>query len=141
MLSHLRGEAGGALVTSILGDVTATIYAHSVNVLEVRYSFGAPSIAVNAQNAAAALSQLFAAGVQERRDNDGPFFEDVALLIAERRAMPRDPARPQAAPTLALGDAFGLALARRLNVPFVTADQTEIAPMQAAGFCLALFIR
>ncbi len=141
MLAHLRGEPGGALVTSILGDTTATVYAHSVNLVEVRYSFGAPSIPDNSQKASAALTQLFASGVQERRDNDGPFFEDVALLIAERRAQPRDPARLQSVPTLALGDAFGLALSRRLGAPFVTADQSEVAPMQAAGFGVALFIR
>jgi PIN domain nuclease of toxin-antitoxin system len=141
MLAHLRGEPGGALVTSILGDVSAKVYAHSVNLVEVRYSFGAPSVAGNSDRASAALASLFAAGVQERRDNDGAFFEDLALLIAERRAMPRDPARPQSVPTLALGDAFGLALARRLRAPFVTADQSEVAPMQAAGFGTALFIR
>jgi len=141
MLAYLKNESGGALVAGILGDVTSTVYAHSVNLLEVRYNFGAPSFAGNSQKASAALSQLFAAGVQERRDNDGPFFEDVALLIAERRAMPRDPARPSSVPTLALGDAFGLALSRRLHMPFVTADQTEIVPLQTAGLCLALFIR
>lgn len=141
MLAHLRGEIGGALVTSILSDVSAKVFAHSVNLVEVRYSFGAPSIPGNSQKASAALSQLFAAGVQERRDNDGPFFEDVALLIAERRAQLRDPARPQSVPTLALGDAFGLGLSRRFGVPFVTADQTEIVPLQTAGLCLALFIR
>ena len=141
MLAYLKNEPGGPLVASILGDTTSTVYAHSTNIAEVRYNFGAPSIAGNSTKASAGLAQLFASGVQERRDNDGPFFEDVALLIAERRAQPRDPARPQAVPTLALGDAFGLALARRLNVPFVTADQSEIAPLQTAGFCLALFIR
>ena len=141
MLAYLKNEAGGPLVGSIFGDVTARVFAHSVNLVEVRYSFGAPSIPGNSQDAAAGLSQLFASGVQERHDNDAAFFEDVALLIAERRAMPRDPARPSSVPTLALGDAFGLALARRLRAPFVTADQTELAPMQTAGFGTALFIR
>jgi predicted RNase H-like HicB family nuclease len=42
---------------------------------------------------------------------------------------------------LALGDAIGLALARRMDAEFVTKDRSEIAPMEAAGFCRVLFIR
>lgn len=55
--------------------------------------------------------------------------------------MPRDPANLKAVPRLALGDAFGVALSRRLNGEFVTKDRTEIEPMHDAGFCRALFIR
>lgn len=141
MLAYLKNEIGGPLIAGVLGDVTATVYAHSVNLLEVRCDFGPPSVATNALGAAAALTQLRVAGVQERNDNDDLFFEDIARLIAERRAMPPNPAKPREKPRLALGDAFGLALERRLNIPFVTADQGEVAPMQAAGFCRALFIR
>ena len=141
MLAYLKNGAGGALVANILSDVTSTVYARSVNLVEVRYDFGAPSVEANRSAAKLALSQLFAAGVQEKRDNDSEFFEDVALLIAERRAQWPDPNNPKQKPRLALGDAFGLALSRRLNVEFVTADQSEIVPMQTAGFCRALFIR
>ena len=61
MLAYLKNEVGGALVAGMLGDVTATIYAHSVNLVEVRYDFGAPSVASNAAAASRALAQLFAA--------------------------------------------------------------------------------
>lgn len=84
MLAYLKNEPGWPLVAGILGDVTSMVYDHSVNLLEVRYNFGAPSIAGNSQKAAGALAQLLAAGVQERSDNDEAFFEDVALVIAER---------------------------------------------------------
>ncbi len=147
MLAHLKGEPGGALVTSILSDTTATVYAHSTNLAEVRYDFGPPSRTGVVATANKVLAQLMAAGVQERDDNDGAFFEDIALLIAEARALPPDPTKPGHKPRLALGDAFGIALARRVSatlgipIPFVTADQGEVVPMQAAGFCLALFIR
>lgn len=145
MLAYLKGEIGGPLVASILGDTTATIYAHSTNLAEVRYNFGPPSGAGISAKANAALAQLRAAGVQERSDNDGAFFEDVALLVAEARALP--PSAPGHKPRLALGDAFGVALARRVSgeigvpVPFVTADQGEIVPLQTALLCTALFIR
>ena len=141
ILAYFKNEIGGALVANILADVTSTVYAHSVNLVEVRYDFGAPSVEANRRAANLALAQLFAAGVQERRDNDAEFFEDIALLIAERRAQSPDLSNPKQKPRLALGDAFGLALSRRLNVEFVTADQSEIVPMQVAGFCRALFIR
>lgn len=145
MLAYLKGEIGGPLVASILGDTTATIYAHSTNLVEVRYNFGPPSGAGISAKANAAIVQLKAAGVQERRDNDSAFFEDVALLVAEARALP--PSAPGHKSRLALGDAFGVALARRVSgeigapVPFVTADQGEIVPLQTALFCTALFIR
>lgn len=48
---------------------------------------------------------------------------------------------------LALGDAFGIALARRMSahigasVPFVTADQGEVVLMEGAELCTVLFIR
>ncbi len=117
MLAYLKNEPGGPLVAGILGDVTSMVYDYSVNLLEVRYNFGAPSIAGNSQKAAGALAQLLAAGVQERSDNDEAFFEDVALVIAERRAMPRDPAWPKVVPNFGFG--------RRL--PFGTRTAAECA--------------
>lgn len=141
MIAYLNGEIGDEIVTEILADAANQVFAHSVNLIEVRYDFGPPSIEFNARDAASGLEQLREAGVQERRDMDDEFNADVALLIAERRAMPRSANRPRQNPRLALGDAFGIALARRENGVFVTADSTEIEPMTHAGFCDALFIR
>lgn len=92
MLAYLKGEMGGLLVASILGDTTAMVYAHSTNLAEVRYDFGPPSRPSVVANASRALAQLVAAGVQERNDNDAAFFEDIALLVAKARALTPDPA-------------------------------------------------
>lgn len=42
---------------------------------------------------------------------------------------------------LALGDACGVALARRLDADFITADHPEMEPVQAAGLGGIIFIR
>ncbi len=141
MLAWLRNEPGGALVAAILADPQNVVYAHSVNLTEVFYAFGPPSIPANLANSERGMAALQNAGVIERPDMDGAFWRDVALLVSERRAAPRDPAKPRAVPTLALGDAFGLALARRLGGEFVTGDRAEIAPVQAAGWCAVAFIK
>lgn len=141
MLAYVKNELGGPFVASLLGDEDVTAYAHAVNLAEVFYDFGPPSSAQNLANSQKAIAVLEAAGVVERADLDGPFWRDVALLIAERRAHAPDAAKPKQKPRLALGDAFGVALARRLGGEFVTADRAEIEPIHAAGFCRATFIR
>lgn len=142
MLAYLNGEVEGPAVAGLFKLSDATSFAHSVNLAEVFYDFGPPSISQNLRDAQNAIVQLqTACRVQERNDLDAAFWQDVALLIAERRAMPHDPTKPKQVPRLALGDAFGLALSRRLNGEFVTKDRTEIEPMHDAGFCRALFIR
>ncbi len=142
MLAYLNGEPEGPMVAGLFKAPDAACFAHSVNLAEVFYDFGPPSIAANLRDAQNALAQLrTVCRVQERSDLDTTFWQDVALLIAERRAMPRDPDKPKQVPRLALGDAFGMALSRRLNAEFVSKDRTEIKPMQEAGFCRALFIR
>ena len=142
MIAYLSGETEGVLVGQLFKTPGALFLAHTVNLCEVFYSFGPPSVASNVQNAQAAIQHLqVQCGVQERADMDAAFWQDVALLIAERRAMPKNPAKPKAVPSLALGDAFGLALARREGAEFVTKDRTEIEPMQVASFCRAFFIR
>ena len=78
------------------------------------------------------IATLKAAGIEERNDLDGAFWRDVANLIADAR---RDGGK------LALGDAFGIALARRLSADFVTADHHEIEVLQQAKVCRAIFIR
>lgn len=62
---------------------------------------------------------------------DSEFWRDAGSLLAARRI---------AGASLLLGDALGVALARRLNTEFVTSDKHEIAPLQDAGLVRALFI-
>jgi predicted nucleic acid-binding protein len=71
-------------------------------------------------------------GIQERPDMDGALWRDAAALIAQRRI---------AGASLPLGDALGVALARRLGGAFVTADRAEIEPLERAGIVNVLFIR
>ena len=142
MIAYLSGEPEGIRVAQLFITPGARFLAHTVNLCEVFYDFGPPSVAANGQNARAAMQHLeIGCGVEERADMDTAFWQDVALLVAERRAMPKDPAKPKAVPRLALGDAFGLALTRREGAEFVTKDRTEIEPMFRAGFCRAFFIR
>ena len=63
---------------------------------------------------------------------DGVFWRDVATLIATQRA---------ANHPLSLGDAHGLALARRLNADVVPADRHEIEQVVTSGLANAIFIR
>ena len=142
MLAYLKGEPEGARVTQIFKAANAIFLAHSINLCEVVYNYGPPSVEKNRLDAEAALKRLQQVClVQERADLDVPFWRDVARLIAERRAMPRDPARPKSVPSLALGDAFGVCLANRVGGQFVTKDRSEIEPLHDAKMVNALFIR
>ncbi len=141
MLALLKDEAGSEMVRHLLEDEQVTSYAHAVNLCEVFYDFGSPSLPQNQARAQTALDALFEAAVIECNDMDGQFWRDVAFLIAERRSHPPRAAKPREKARLALGDAFGLALARRLNCEFITADRGEIEPLQNAGLCRAVFLR
>lgn len=141
MLALLNRELGGETVRDILENKNVTSYAHAVNLCEVFYDFGPQSLADNRERAELFLQRLFLTGVTERQDMDAEFWRDIAFLIAERRAQLPRPEKPNEKSRLALGDAFGLALARRLDCEFVTADKTEIEPLQNAGLCRAHFIR
>lgn len=148
MLALVRGEDGTKGKPSGMREVQALfdqleegdfgIFAHSVNLAEVFYDIlGTDGRAV----AEATIADFQEAGLIERSDLDGAFWREVAELVAFRRGMPRDPTRPDWVPRLALGDAFGAALANRLNAEFVTADRTEIEPMHNVGKVAAQFIR
>ncbi len=141
MLALLRGEAGGPFVESFFEQVDEGdfgIFAHSTNLAEVFYDL----IATDGRTAAeTAIRDFKEAGLIERPDLDGVFWRAMAELIAFRRAMKPDPARPDSVPRLALGDAFGVTLSNRLGAAFVTADRTEIEPMVSLGKCDAIFIR
>ncbi len=131
MLAYLNGEPGGDLVRGILFDQErdVAVYAHAINLAEVFYDFLRSNDQATAE---AAIADLKAAGVIERNDMDAAFWRDVAMLINTQRS---------ASFKLALGDACGLALARRESCDFYTSDRTELAPVQAAGLCAVTFIR
>jgi len=130
MLAYLHGEPGGDLIRDVLLDEERDVpaYAHAINLCEVFYDFlvdGGPA------EAESALASLLAAGVIERNDMDAAFWRDVATLIATQRG---------AGHRLALGDACGLALARRVSSDFYTSDRHELQHV-AADICSIIFIR
>ena len=91
-------------------------------------------------NAEEKMQLLRDAGIIERRDMDADFARQIALLIAQARALPPD-ARTGKRATLALGDTFGVCLANRLGASFVTKDRSEIEPLQNANWVNATFLR
>ena len=131
MLAYLNGEEGGDRVRGILFDEErdVAIFAHAVNLAEVFSNF---LLSTNLETAEEAIADLKAAGVIERNDTDAEFWRDVATLIATQRA---------AGHRLALGDAFGLALARREGADFYTSDRHELEVVAASGLCAITFIR
>ncbi len=131
MLAYINSEAGGDVVRDVLADPDrdVPVYAHAVNLCEVFYNTLREHGAVTAE---AVMVNLKADGVEERNDMDAAFWRDVATLIATQRA---------AGEHLALGDAFGLALARREGGDFYTADRHELEAVAKAGLCAVTFIR
>ncbi len=134
LLALLKGEPGSDFVRELLEDADVPKLAHAVNLCEVFYDFLARGAAetASAETASEAISDLFSLGIEERGDSDGPFWRDVATVIATQR---------RSGHRLALGDAWGVALARRLDADFVTADRGELEAVAAAGLCRVTFIR
>ena len=129
MLAVLRNENGADRVEALL-DGDAPCYAHAVNLCEVFYD----GLRVGGVAAAeAGVANLQEDGIEERSDLDGIFWRDVAALVAKYRSGKGN--------RLALGDAFGVALARRLNADFVTADRGELEVVAASGAARIIFIR
>lgn len=104
------------------------VYAHAINLCEVFYLLGRVSLSV----ATSAIADLRDVGVEERNDLDAAFWQDAAALIAAQRGQGLQ---------LALGDAFGLALARRESADFYTADRHELTSVAASGLASIVFIR
>lgn len=129
LLVVLRGEAGAEQVEGLLEDADVPKCIHAVNLTEVFYRVMSESDHATAQ---ASVTALRAVGILERGDMDEALWRDAAALIADRRRE-RKP--------LALGDAFGVALARRLGADFVTADRVEIEPLHQANIMRAILIR
>jgi len=129
MLAYLQGEEGGDMVRDLLEDADVPHFAHAVNLCEVHYDFLRRAPDLWAQ---AALDELRLQGIVERTDMDQEFRRSIAFLITDARTE---------GGRLALGDAFGLALARRLDADFVTADRHELEPLAEKGIARITFIR
>lgn len=128
LVALLNGEAGAPTVARVLAE-DASHHVHAVNLCEVFYGFRRK----NQSAAENALADIRALGIVERADLDENFWRDVAALVAKYRDGKGK--RP------ALGDAFGVALARRLNAEFVTADRGELEALAADGAARIVFIR
>jgi PIN domain nuclease of toxin-antitoxin system len=128
LLAYLRRETGWELVAQLLADSAIECYAHAINLCEVYYGFcrreGRPA-------ALTAIRDLYTAGVLAREDLDEAFWRDIGDMIATGRGGGR---------TIPLGDACGMALARRLACDFVAADH-NLDPLLPLGFCRVVFIR
>lgn len=128
MLAYLRGETGGDVVRDILAEAI-NVCAHATNLCEVYYDFLRSSDSVTAEDA---ILSLKTDGIVERNDMDSAFWRDVAAVIGTQRKLGN---------RIALGDAFGIALARRENAEFYTSDRGELESIHERGLCKITFIR
>lgn len=139
LIAWLAGEPEGQPVSALFAQIDegegVAIYVHSVNLAEVFYHV---RMNVGEQAAEESIGLILEAGAIERSDMDGVFWRELARLIADARQLPKS---SNTRGNLAMGDAFGVALANRLGADFVTKDRTEIEPLQDAGLVSALFIR
>lgn len=78
--------------------------------------------------AAKVRPELEAIGVEIVEAMDAELWQDAAQLKSQFRAV-------------SLADCFGVALARRLDAPFITSDRHELEALEAAGAAQFLFIR
>lgn len=129
VVAYVRDERGADFVTDLLDDADVEKYIHAANLCETFHLLTRSDGRDFAQEVVRDLGRV---GVIERPDMDGALWRDAADLIAARRI---------AGASLALGDALGIALARRLGVPFVTADHGEIDALDAVGVCEFIFVR
>ncbi len=130
MLALLREEPGHELVAALLhdGEREISVLAHGINLCEVHYNI---ALEYSVAHADEALESLIDDGIVERNDMDSAFWRDVAFVIHTQRS---------AGFKLALGDACGLALARRVKGEFYTSDRAELQHL-AAEICAVTFIR
>jgi PIN domain nuclease of toxin-antitoxin system len=130
MFAFLFDETGADAVEELLDDADVPKYAHAVNLCEVFYRV---TLKQNSTTAAQeAMTTLREAGIVERNDMDAALWQDVAKLVAAQRGSGHG---------LALGDAFCVALARRLSADVVTSDHAEFDPIASLGLASVTFIR
>ena len=129
LVALFKAEPGADVVAALFADPTVEVFAHAANLCEV---FHAIWRFEDEARAHAVIQELALAGLVERADMDGAFWRDAGALIAARRI---------AKSSFPLGDALGVALARRLDAEFVTSDKHEVEPLHNAGLVKARFIR
>ena len=129
IVAFFKREPGAEIVADFLQDADEEVFVHAANLCEVFHAIWRYE---DEKRANAVLQELSDAGVIERADMNGAFWRDAGALIAARRLTKS---------SLPLGDALGIALARRLSAPFVTADKHEISPLHDAKQVAAIFIR
>jgi predicted nucleic acid-binding protein len=124
MIALLNDEPGADVVSDILTEPDATIYAHAINLAEVFYW------SIRYEDEAQALlayAGLQALGIQTRNDMDEEFWQMAAGVKAAHK--------------MALADAFAIALTNRVDGELITSDHHELDAAAAAGVCQINFFR
>jgi predicted nucleic acid-binding protein len=124
MVAYLAGEPGAPVVEALLDAPDALCYAHSVNLCEVYYD---ALRSADERRARQTITDLYAAGVIERRTMSRRFWQRVGGLKARGR--------------ISLADCFGIALAQELGGEIVTSDHHEFDPLVPLGIVSIHFIR
>jgi uncharacterized protein with PIN domain len=123
-IAYLRGEPGKERVAAALLDDDTVCRMHAINVCEVFYDTLRASGETSAENVLADLANV---GIQTATDMDDSFLKVVGRLKVTHR--------------LSLGDCFALALKRKSNAEFFTADHHEFDAIVASGESGIVFIR
>jgi len=117
-------EPGADEVAALLAS-PSECFIHAINAAEVFYDI---SRRIDVLAARRALEQFARGGLIERLDLDAAFREDAAQIKADWRRV-------------SLADCCGIALARRLNAEFVTADHHGLDWLAAADVSRFRFFR
>lgn len=127
IIAHLANEPGGSTISRLLEDNTlaGTIHAHAINLCEVFYQYSRVTDVIQARGFLEALEQD---GIIRCEDMDAAFCEDAGQIKAQWKR-------------ISMADCFGLALARRLDADFYTADRHELEILLRANVAKIRFIR
>jgi predicted nucleic acid-binding protein len=124
LIAFLDDEPGAEVVEDLLTEPGSTCYAHIFNMAEVYYIYlrrGGETMAEDA------IRSLLEVTVVVRDDNDTAYWKEAAAFKGRH--------------TIALPDAFCLALSRRLGGTVVTTDHAEFDPLVPLGYSPIRFIR
>lgn len=110
LLAIVFDEPGADLVNDLINDADVSNYLRTVNAAEL---LNKAARRFDMREALALFERL---GVVVRHDMDAAFIADVAALKTDHN--------------MALGDCFGVALARRLDAEFVTSDTPKWAALK-----------
>ena len=124
IIAFLDDEPGAEVVEDVLTEPGSQCFAHIFNLTEVYYIYfrrGGMGIAEDA------IQAVLDVGIVIRDDNDTAYWKEAATFKGMH--------------SMALPDAFCLALGRRLGGTVVTTDHTEFDPLVPLGYCPILFIR